>query len=184
MTSVDREPAMVRRVVTGTGPQGRSVVLSDSWCTNTMALNGIPTFRLTELWKTSEMPVSLDRDSDQSAPPIELEPLPHGTTLRFLEFPPDRDWSGRADAADAFATMGDSGARSLDARSERHPMMHRTDTIDYIVVVKGEIWALFDDGETCLRAGDVLIQRGTSHAWSVRTPEPCLVIAVLIDAVR
>jgi hypothetical protein len=174
----------VRRVVTGVDARGRSTIASDAPGEYTMPLKGIPTFRLTELWKTATMPVDLaDGVGDRCGLPIELAPLAHGTTLRFLEFPPDADWRGRADAAEAFGTMGASGSASLAAASERHEMMHATDTLDYIVILKGEIWAVFDATETRLVAGDVLIQRGTNHAWSNRSTEPCLMIAVLVDAV-
>ena len=61
-------------------------------------------------------------------------------------------------------------------------MRHKTATIDYIVVVIGEIYAIVDDGEVLLKAGDVFIQRGTMHSWSVRGDEPCLVAVVLIAA--
>jgi quercetin dioxygenase-like cupin family protein len=61
-------------------------------------------------------------------------------------------------------------------------MMHATATVDYIIVLKGEIWAIMDKGEKRLRTGDVLIQRGTNHSWSVRTREPCVIAAVLIGA--
>lgn len=178
----ERPQAAVRRIVTGHTPDGRSTILSDGPCPHTMALHGIPTFRLTELWKTDRAPARIDQPTDLCGVPIELAPLANGTTLRFLEFPPDADWKGRADGAHAFSAMGESGSASLDPGSDRHEMMHRTRTVDYIIVLKGEIWAILDDTEICLKAGDVLIQRGTNHAWSVRTPDPCLVVAVLVDA--
>lgn len=178
---VDRPQANVRRVITGVNSQGRSTILSDGFCPHTMGLHGIPTFRLTELWKTDTIPVQIEEKSDKCGVPIELEPFSNGTTLRFLEFPPDADWKGSADASHAFSAMGESGSAALDKNSSKHEMMHKTSTIDYIIVLKGEIWAVFEETETCLKAGDVLIQRGTNHAWSVRTKEPCLVIAVLID---
>lgn len=178
---VDRPKATVRRVVTGVTANGASTILSDALCPHTMGLHGIPTFRLTELWKTDTMPVRITEESDQCGVPIELEPFENGTTLRFLEFPPDSDWQGAADAGHAFSAMGASGTAALDKTSSRHEMMHKTKTVDYIIVLKGEIWAVFEETEICLKAGDVLIQRGTNHAWSVRTKEPCLVIAVLVD---
>jgi len=61
-------------------------------------------------------------------------------------------------------------------------MMHRTRTVDYIIVLKGEIYAVMEKGATLLRAGDVLVQRGTTHSWSVRGSEPCIVAAVLVSA--
>ena len=61
-------------------------------------------------------------------------------------------------------------------------MRHKTSTVDYIIVLKGEIYALMDEGETLLKAGDILVQRGTNHSWSVRGNEPCIVAAVLVSA--
>ena len=61
-------------------------------------------------------------------------------------------------------------------------MMHRTQTVDYAIVLSGEIWALMDSDETKMKAGDILVQRGTNHAWSNRSNKPCLVAFVLIDA--
>lgn len=171
----------MRRVVTGVTAQGRSTVVSDGICPHTTTLHDIPSFKLTELWKTSEMPVEIGRADDQCSLPIELVPFKNGTSLRFVEFPPDTEWKGRVNGAEAFAALGDSGSSAIDSSSDRHEMMHATKTLDYIMILKGEIWCVLDETETCLKAGDVLIQRGTSHAWSVRAQEPCLVLAVLID---
>jgi quercetin dioxygenase-like cupin family protein len=64
----------------------------------------------------------------------------------------------------------------------RHPSMHRTDTLDYIVLLQGEVTALLDIGEVTMRPFDVLIQRGTNHGWVNHGSEPALLVAVLIDA--
>ena len=69
-----------------------------------------------------------------------------------------------------------------DLANKRHPGFHKTDSIDYAIVLSGEIWALMDEGEVLLKTGDVLVQRGTNHAWSNRTEQPCCVVFVLIDA--
>jgi quercetin dioxygenase-like cupin family protein len=61
-------------------------------------------------------------------------------------------------------------------------MMHKTSSVDYIIVLKGEIYAVMEKGETLLRAGDILVQRGTNHSWSVRGDEPCIIAAVLVSA--
>ena len=71
---------------------------------------------------------------------------------------------------------------AMDQSDARHPAMHKTDTIDYALVLDGEIWALMDEGETLLRAGDCLVQRGTNHAWSNRTDAPCRVAFILVNA--
>ena len=70
----------------------------------------------------------------------------------------------------------------MDPSAARHPAMHKTSTVDYALVVDGEIWALMDEGERLLRAGDCLIQRGTNHAWSNRSDRPCRVAFVLVSA--
>ena len=75
-----------------------------------------------------------------------------------------------------------SAMAKVAVANKRHPGFHKTDTIDYAIVLSGEIYALMDEGEVLLKAGDVLIQRGTNHAWSNRTEEPCCVAFVLIDA--
>jgi len=67
-------------------------------------------------------------------------------------------------------------------RESGDPMMHATATVDYIIVLRGEIYAIMDKGEKLLGQGDILIQRGTNHSWSVRTEEPCIIAAVLIGA--
>ena len=89
------------------------------------------------------------------------------------------DNTGKADALDAFESIGAGHAR---VEGSDDPMMHKTSTIDYLVVLKGEIWAILDNSEVCLKQGDVMIQRGTNHSWSVRTDEPCLLAAVLVKA--
>lgn len=74
------------------------------------------------------------------------------------------------------------GAQAADPAIRRHPGMHKTDTVDYAIVLSGEIYAVLDQDEVLLRAGDCLIQRGTSHAWSNRTQEPCAIAFVLVAA--
>jgi quercetin dioxygenase-like cupin family protein len=110
---------------------------------------------------------------------MSLEPPRNGTFFLIVECPPDAA-AGGFDRAAAFRAMGASHAMDPDA--SRHPAMHRTDTVDYAIVLSGEIWALMDEGETLMRAGDTLVQRGTNHAWSNRSGAPCLVVFVLVSA--
>jgi len=110
---------------------------------------------------------------------VRLEPPKNGTILRIVEFPPDSAWRGGADGAAAFKSIGAGHAQD---RGSSDPMMHKTSTVDYIIVLKGEIYAVMETGEKLLRAGDILVQRGTNHSWSVRGNEPCIVAAVLVSA--
>ncbi len=169
----------VRRVVTGHNAKGRSCFLMDGLAPNVKEMESMPGVALTDLWETAASPASNAGDADAAARPVRLEPPKDGTLLRIVEFPPDSQWRGRADAGRAFDSIGAGHAAD---RSSDDPMRHKTNTVDYIVVLKGEIYAIMDEGETLLKAGDILVQRGTNHSWSVRGNEPCIVAAILVNA--
>jgi naringenin degradation protein FdeH len=174
----------IRRIVTGHDAKGRSIFISDAPSPHVMTLQGIPTFGVTEIWQTESTPADNRKAQDPCKVPVQLAPPKGGTVVRVVEFPPDKHWIKSADRDRAFASMGSSGAKALahDASASRHPMMHRTQTIDYAIILSGEIWALMDKSEKKMEAGDVLVQRGTNHAWSNRSSKPCLVAFALIDA--
>jgi mannose-6-phosphate isomerase-like protein (cupin superfamily) len=172
-------PYRIRRVVTGHDKSGKSVFVMDGKAPNVLEMASMPGVALTDLWRTKTAPASNSGNADAAAGRIVLEPPAEGTILRIVEIPPDSKWRKSADAGKAFASIGAGGApdhASADA------MMHATATVDYIIVLKGEIWAIMDNGETLLKPGDVLVQRGTNHSWSVRGNEPCIVAAVLVSA--
>ena len=169
----------VRRVVTGHDASGKSVFLTDTLAPNVKEMASMPGLALTDLWETSGAPASNIGTRDAAERTVRLEPPARGTILRIVEFPPDAQWRNRADARDAFDSIGAGHAPDT---SSADPMMHKTGTVDYIIVLKGEIWAVLDTGETLLKAGDILVQRGTNHSWSVRGTEPCVIAAVLISA--
>jgi mannose-6-phosphate isomerase-like protein (cupin superfamily) len=169
----------VRRVLTGHDAEGRSTFIADGEAPNFKELPGFKDLFLTDLWQTDGAPASNDGDKDAAARPVRLEPPKSGTILRIVEFPPDSAWRGATDGRAGFKAIG--AAHAPDKRSS-DAMMHKTDTVDYIIVLKGEIHAIMDTGEKLLRAGDILVQRGTNHSWSVRGNEPCIVAAVLVSA--
>jgi mannose-6-phosphate isomerase-like protein (cupin superfamily) len=169
----------VRRVLTGHDAGGKSTFIADGHAPNVKEMASMPGLALTDLWETTGAPASNEGGADAAARPVRLEPPPRGTILRIVEFPPDSQWRNRADARAAFDSIG---AGHAPDKSSSDPMMHRTSTVDYIIVLKGEIHAIMEKGETLLRAGDILVQRGTNHSWSVRGNEPCVVAAVLVSA--
>ena len=169
----------IRRVVTGHDRNGRSIFIEDRKAPNVLEMASMPGVALTDLWRTATSPASNSGSKDAAAGRIRLEPPAEGTILRIVEFPPDKVWRKAADAKKAFASIGAGGAPD---HASGDPMMHATATVDYIIVLKGEIWAILETGEKLLKAGDVLIQRGTNHSWSVRTSEPCIVAAILVNA--
>ena len=168
----------IRRVVTGHDDQGRSTFLMDGLASNIKEMESMPGVALTDLWETTTAPADNGGGADAVTRPVRLEPPSVGSILRIVEFPPDSQWRG-ADAKAAFDSIG--AGHAPDTQSD-DPMRHKTSTIDYIIVLKGEIVAILDTGETLLKTGDVLVQRGTVHSWSVRGTEPCVVAAILIGA--
>lgn len=183
-TAVKPKVRPVRRIITGHDARGRSKIVSDRASPHVMVLQDVPTFGVTDLWKTHASPADNVDRADPCGRPIQLAPPANGSVVRVVEFPPDKVWMKKADRESAFASLGSSGSAAL-ARGKsaaRHPMMHRTKTVDYAIILSGEIWAVMDVGETKMKAGDVLIQRGTNHAWANRSNKPCMVAFVLIDA--
>ncbi len=169
----------VRRVLTGHDAEGRSTFIADGLAPNVKEMASMPGLALTDLWETGAAPASNAGDKDAADRPVRLEPPRNGTLLRIVEFPPDSAWRQGADAGEAFKSIGAGHAKD---RKSSDPMMHKTSTVDYIIVLKGEIHAVMETGEKLLKAGDVLVQRGTNHSWSVRGTEPCIVAAVLVSA--
>jgi len=169
----------IRRVITAHNEEGRSVISDDGIAQNAQEMTGMTGLMVTDLWETTTMPADNSGSDDAAARPIRHEPLPNGTLLRTVEFPPDKDWKGSADAQKAFESIG--GGHTRDQSSD-DPLMHKSDTVDYIIILKGEIYAVMEEDETLLKEGDVLIQRGTNHSWHNRSDEPCLLAAILIDS--
>lgn len=185
-TSTGKDMISHRRVVTGTGSDGRSVVAEDRSSPHRFETSpgGIA---LTEMWVTDADPADPAAPLDGAARSVSIAPPSGGTVFRLVEYPPDDVYLADWDPAAAWQAMGGeelSAAAREERSADRHPAFHRTETVDYIVVVEGEIWALMEDGEVHLRQGDCLVQRGTNHAWSNRSERRCVLAAVLIDAHR
>jgi quercetin dioxygenase-like cupin family protein len=173
-----------RRVVTGHDAEGNSVVISDAPPERIQKIGGAtgPTFF--EVWNTRETPAVIDRRSGE--PPetgLVLAPPKGGTRIRVLEIPPETEATHRIDATTArahFAEVSAEGASTFKSGA-RHPFMHRTETVDYGIVLEGELVLVLDEGETTIRAGDIVIQRGTNHAWANRSGKSCRIAFILID---
>ena len=131
----------------------------------------------TLLWVTDESPADNSGSADRAEREIGVAPPPRGSIFRVVDFPPAAE-VGAVDNAAMLREMGIAGGRA----GARHATMHRTRSIDYAVVISGEIDMLLDDSEVHLEAGDTLVQRGTNHAWVNRGKESCRIAFVLIDA--
>ena len=174
----------VRRVVTGHDDDGKAIVISDGPApfVHVNAVN--PEWYSTDIWRTSETPARIVPAADEpTLGPRRQMPQKRGTVLRINHFPPESEDVRRMDpeaSRRAFAALGNEKAATF-GKGGRHPLMHRTETIDYAIVLSGEITMVMDDRDVELKAGDVLVQCGTNHAWSNRSNAPCVVAFVLID---
>jgi mannose-6-phosphate isomerase-like protein (cupin superfamily) len=169
----------IRRIVTGHDRSGASIFVSDGAPPTVIRPPDLGGVAINHLWQTDGTQDDLRGDDDRGCVAIQLLPPPHGSAFRIVEFPPDARLAsnGLAPGADAFLTSAISpGPESA------HAMMHRTPTVDFAIVLSGECYLVLDTGETLVRAGDTVIQRGVNHAWSNRSAEPCRVAFVLIDA--
>ncbi len=175
--------APIRRVVTGHDMHGDAVIATDDSLPTVVELAAIPGTIFHEVWSTAAAPVSIDNGPDPTIGPLCLPPPSHGTRIRFVDIPPDTEdflKHGAARMKDAFSQVGDVHASTVRPDSP-HPLMHRTETVDYGIVISGEITLVLDKGEANLKAGDVVIQRGTNHAWANRSGQPCRMLFMLVD---
>ena len=176
----------VRRVVTGHDRNGKAIVLSDGLAPTTNISPLRPGHYSTDIWRTAGMPIVIRADEPDPTPgPRRLMPGPLGTVIRVSDIPPETDTTHAIDpnhARELFKTMGNEHASTFGAgANKRHPFMHRTESIDYAFVLTNQIYLLLDDSEVLLEAGDVVIQRGTNHAWSNRTKSATRMLYVLMD---
>jgi len=175
----------VRRIVTGHDAQGNAIIQEDGPAPRVVRIGGEigPLFH--EVWNTRETPARIDRASGE--PPeegIQLSPPRHGTRIRVLDIPPE---DHRLDALSPeqikahFAEVGAGNASSGSETGSRHAMMHKTETVDYGIVIEGELTLIMDIGETRIGPGDIVIQRGTNHGWANRSGSNCRIAFILID---
>ena len=174
----------IRRVVTGHDKSGKAIILSDG-AVPVVHSNPMRPGQLSyEVWKTSAMPIPLPADEPEpTGGKRQLHPVANGTVFRISEVPPESDAIRNLTPEAARAAFAASNAEQASTwgRGGRHPLMHRTETVDYAVVLEGEITLLLDEGEVMLKAGDVVIQRGTNHAWRNHTSKPTRMLYVLMD---
>jgi hypothetical protein len=170
-------PGKVRRIVTGVNEAGCSCILSDTRFPAAEVTPGEPV--RVGLWATGSAPASNTGTADPVPDGVIMRTPPDhrgGSVIRITDIPPDS--ARRYDPED----LRRRGCKTTPERSARHPGFHATDTVDYAICLEGEVWAVLDEDETLMRAGDVLIQRGTYHAWSNRSDRICRMAFILIDA--
>ncbi len=168
----------IRRVVTGLDANNKAVVMFDS----RMPLRPGPAgLNATNLWVTNTYPLGFSFKDDTSAIPVGISPLDNGTKFRVVEFPPlDAATEAKMEPDFLMKAVGPvAPARGLPVT---HPLMHRTPSVDYAVVLSGEIDMMLDDSVVHLKPGDAIVQQATNHAWVNHGREPCRILFVLMDS--
>jgi hypothetical protein len=171
----------IRRVVTGHDASGKAIVEMDGIAPNMKVRPGTG-FVSSVLWVTDETPARMDLGKDRADRTIGVPPPPSGSILRVVDFPPVTKEAESVDQAALLASMG-AQHNTHGGAPARHAFMHRTKSVDYAIVLEGEIDMLLDDSEVHLKAGEFLIQQGTNHAWVNRSDRMCRIAFVLIDGV-
>jgi mannose-6-phosphate isomerase-like protein (cupin superfamily) len=166
----------VRRVVTGHNAANESIIVGDGPTSRIYDNLGQVGLVFQEIWHTAQTPAPIDRDQQEAdEDSLVLAPPTNGVRIRVLDIPPD---SKDENLDEVFENIAASDAKLDEAR---HPSFHRTETIDFGIILSGEIVLLMDEGETTVGPGEIVVQRGTNHGWANRTNEPCRVVFVLID---
>jgi hypothetical protein len=176
----------IRRIVTGHDVQGKAVFMSESAAPRAAAFQHIPGHAFAQVWATAPGARLPAPAGDPTLDGGSLVPAPGGTSLLVVTFPPDAvmmspDFDGAAAGAELAAAL----PGLIDCFEPDSPGMHRTDSIDYGLVLSGEIWLELDDGaQKQLRQGDVAVQNGTRHAWRNKSDQPATLAFILIGAAR
>ncbi|ETI60039.1 cupin domain-containing protein [Marinomonas profundimaris] len=173
----------IYRVVTGHDENGNAIILENGPLNTVMDLEAVPGTKFHEVWNTSDTPAPItNAQTDPTIGPVVLPPMKAGTRIRFVDIPPDTEeflTQGKGKMKDMFSKVGDEDASTVKGDSP-HPLMHRTESVDYGIVIEGELTLIVDNGEAILKPGSVVIQRGTNHAWANRSGKMCRILFILI----
>lgn len=172
------EASDIRRVVTGLDADNKAVVMFDSRLPLQPGPLGL---QATNLWVTNTYPVGFSFKDDTSAIPVGISPLDNGTKFRVVEFPP-LDPAAEAKMAPGSLMKAVGPVAPARGRPVTHPLMHRTRSVDYAVVLSGEIDMMLDDTVVHLKPGDTIVQQATNHAWVNRGTDTCRILFVLMDS--
>ena len=173
-----QQPPEVRRVVTKLDSSGKAVVMFDGAVQLKSFRSPNPAG---EMWVTDRSLPDFNWSADRALTKVGLVPPKNGTIFRIVDFVPlSPEAEKKMDINLMMKVVGDHApAKGLPPR---HPMMHRTRSLDYAIIMSGEIDMLLDEGEVHLKAGDVVVQQATNHAWVNRSGKPCRVAFILMDS--
>jgi mannose-6-phosphate isomerase-like protein (cupin superfamily) len=174
----------IHRVVTGHDANGRAVFVINGPLPTVHHLESVPGMIFHEVWEVWGTPPVVGNNEDPTLCPLKHVARPNGNILRFVDFPPDETYLTDGDIPARMKHLFDEckNPEGLTTKpGSPHPMMHRTEAVDYGIVIEGEMTLILDDSEVLLKPGSVVIQRGTNHAWANRSGKPCRMLYVQID---
>ena len=177
---MDQLTKPIRRVITQNDAKGKSFIVEDALITNVKVVPERPGYQVSNIWRVTESPASISAPNTIDEH-VGVLPTKNGNVLRVIDYPPepkDPIELKRQQDATFGALYPDAGH---DLKPHDHPGMHITETVDYAIVLAGEMTAILENEETVLKTGDILIQRGTNHAWANRSVQAARILFVLID---
>ena len=164
-----------RRIVVTDREPNKSTLVSDGPSPDVRTDPARPGFAIQRMWVTEGTPAKIVLETLHL--PHTIQPPRNGSVLNVITFPPDESWKGKVGASEVeayFKSMGSPEASTYSAQAP-HPYMQKTRTIDFGIVLEGELVLVLDTDEVSLKAGDFVVQRGTNHAWSNRSSKPAVV---------
>jgi mannose-6-phosphate isomerase-like protein (cupin superfamily) len=172
--------ALVKRTVIGANADKKSAILyHDS--SNEQDIPNVA--RRSTLWAATELPIDNSMKGDRAADVTMREPTENGMIFRVLEIPPDmKDKKKHIELVKELNQKVKQQYPPTEKDLERHPTMHRTDTLDCFIVARGEVYLVSDTDEVLLRAGDTAVVQGVNHAWSNRSNETVLIVGTMTHA--
>lgn len=179
------QPKPVRRIVCIDNDEGKSEAIMDGPSPDVRTDPARPGFSSTRIWVTDRTPARIEGIRETLHMPHTLEPPPGGSVCRFVTFPPDDTFKGKVGAKEVEAYFRATGSPAASTYSPKAPnaYMQKTRTLDFCLIMEGEITLVLDTEEVHLRKGDTVVQRGTNHAWSNRSSQPCVVAMSSHDGV-
>jgi hypothetical protein len=172
----------LRRVVTGHGADGRATIVADEPVPRWVPRKAIPGMEDAVVWSTAAPPSAPRDGADPTAAVTSVVPAPGETRLVTVTMPPAEVFAAAGfDAATAAAEDAEVVPGLAERFDPDEPGMHTTPSVDYVIVVEGEVVLVMEDGsEATVRAGDVVVQNATRHSWQNRTDSPATMLVVFV----
>ena len=164
-----------RRVVCVNDAHGQGTAIQDGPTPDVRTDPARPGFSLARIWVTDSAPARIRGVRESLDLPHTLVPPERGSVCRIETIPPDAAWRGEIGERQARAFFASLGAPAAATYTPEQPYMHKTRTLDFCLILEGEVTLVLDTQEVHLKAGDTVVQRGTNHAWSNRSDRPCVI---------